>query len=218
MGGHSTRNQVFFFAFAFAIAIAIATSILILATSGLNKQNKNNAIEFKMSTSLEQIQSEIVTAKQTIEARPPPDLWSYSSIPDRDCWHPPNPSAYIRPDLVSPWIDSDFAVSVFSDWQLHGREDYWQNPDYTLYYGKGDCEDWAIAYCSLYRAKGIDAIVVIGYKAGLLHAWCEFYDSKTYWIRDIYTVFPRDSSNYRELIMFNEKITWQSYKNSWNAS
>lgn len=212
MGGHSKWGYLG--------ALLFFTSILIsMLFLPHPDEVKDNEIK-PMSTSLEQIESEMTTVEQTIEVRPPPDLWSYSTIADPVCWHPPDPSSYIRPDLVSPWIDSDFTVNVFSDWQMHNREDYWQNPDYTLNYGRGDCEDWAIAYCSVYRAKGYDAVVVIGYRAGLLHAWCEFYDPKTseaYWVRDIYNVFPRDSSSYHGLMMFSDRMKWQCYKHSWNA-
>lgn len=51
------------------------------------------------------------------------------------------------------------------DVNVHGVSEYWQLPSETLQLRTGDCEDFAILLCSLYRATGYDensVFVVVG--------------------------------------------------------
>jgi len=80
--------------------------------------------------------------------------------------------------LVFDWIEiRDWVANEIvyvSDTTAHGVSEYWQLPRETLSLGTGDCEDFSILLCSLYRAIGWnenDVYVVVGEKEGLYHAW-----------------------------------------------
>ena len=80
--------------------------------------------------------------------------------------------------LVPDWIEiRDWVaneIEYVSDTGVHGVSDYWQLPRDTLSLGTGDCEDFSILLCSLYRAIGWnenEVYVVIGEKEGMYHAW-----------------------------------------------
>lgn len=107
----------------------------------------------------------------------------------------------VRPDLVSHLIPDGvwpgFVCSV-GRWLQHtsalgalvyraepARTDRWCRPDITLRRGYGDCEDLALVACSLLRAGGIEAHVVIGTLSDQRgtggHAWVEGYDFDGAW-------------------------------------
>ena len=80
--------------------------------------------------------------------------------------------------LVPDWIEiRDWVaneIEYVSDTNAHGVSEYWQLPRETLSLGTGDCEDFSILLCSLYRAIGWnenEVYVVIGEKEGMYHAW-----------------------------------------------
>jgi len=80
--------------------------------------------------------------------------------------------------LVPDWIEiRDWVaneIEYVTDTNAHGVSEYWQLPRETLSMGTGDCEDFSILLCSLYRAIGWnenEVYVVIGEKEGMYHAW-----------------------------------------------
>ena len=80
--------------------------------------------------------------------------------------------------LVPDWIEiRDWVaneIEYVTDTNAHGVSEYWQLPRETLSLRTGDCEDFSILLCSLYRAIGWnenEVYVVIGEKEGMYHAW-----------------------------------------------
>ena len=80
--------------------------------------------------------------------------------------------------LVPDWIEiRDWVaneIEYVTDTNAHGVSEYWQLPRETLSLGTGDCEDFSILLCSLYRAIGWnenEVYVVVGEKEGMYHAW-----------------------------------------------
>jgi predicted transglutaminase-like cysteine proteinase len=57
-------------------------------------------------------------------------------------------------DDIRDWVATN--IDYMSDEKRWGK-DYWQTPEETLSYRTGDCEDFSILLCSLFRAYGIDA-------------------------------------------------------------
>jgi predicted transglutaminase-like cysteine proteinase len=57
-------------------------------------------------------------------------------------------------DDIRDWVATN--IDYMSDKKRWGK-DYWQTPEETLSYRTGDCEDFSILLCSLFRAYGIDA-------------------------------------------------------------
>lgn len=58
-------------------------------------------------------------------------------------------------DAIKQWVATH--ITYESDPSVHGQKEYWQLPSETLSLGTGDCEDFAILLCTLYRAYGIPA-------------------------------------------------------------
>lgn len=80
----------------------------------------------------------------------------------------------ILPDWIEirDWIGNNIEYEY--DDETHGVSEYWQLPRETLSLGKGDCEDFSILLCSLYRAVGWnndEVYVVLGEKDEGHHAW-----------------------------------------------
>jgi predicted transglutaminase-like cysteine proteinase len=74
---------------------------------------------------------------------------------------------------IQEWVSSN--ITYVSD-----DDDYWQTPEETLERRKGDCEDFSILLCSLFRAYGIpdnEVFVAVGFDSGggghafLIEAW-----------------------------------------------
>lgn len=81
---------------------------------------------------------------------------------------------FLIPDWIAirDWVGNN--VEYRYDTETHGSEDFWQLPRETLSKRTGDCEDFSILLCSLYRAVGWDkgeVYVVLGEKDGGYHAW-----------------------------------------------
>ncbi|MEM2619590.1 MAG: transglutaminase-like cysteine peptidase [Candidatus Hadarchaeales archaeon] len=88
---------------------------------------------------------------------------------------------------IQDWVDD---ITYTSDYQLHGVLEYWQFPHETIQLGEGDCEDFAILLCTLFRAWGIPAnevCVVLGEDAqGNRHAYLaeQYYYEHYYYLWD----------------------------------
>lgn len=81
------------------------------------------------------------------------------------------------------WIS--YNIEYESDEILYGTKEYWALPCETLYYMKGDCEDYAILFCSIAKASGLDVCLLdysehmsAGvYLNGKLY-FCDLYDAQ----------------------------------------
>jgi transglutaminase-like putative cysteine protease len=72
---------------------------------------------------------------------------------------------WIASNINYPSDDVDGDGVPDYDLIYHGQREYWQLPIETLQLRTGDCEDFAILLCSLYRADGYDensVFVVVG--------------------------------------------------------
>lgn len=81
---------------------------------------------------------------------------------------------FLIPDWIAirDWVGNN--IEYVHDINAHDSAEYWQLPTETLSYKAGDCEDFSILLCSLYRAVGWDeddVYVVVGEKDGDYHAW-----------------------------------------------
>jgi len=81
---------------------------------------------------------------------------------------------FLIPDWIAirNWVGNN--IEYRDDTETHGSEDFWQLPRETLSKRTGDCEDFSILLCSLYRAVGWDrnrVYVVLGEEGGNYHAW-----------------------------------------------
>ncbi len=97
--------------------------------------------------------------------------------------------------------------SVFYiEYQPDTEEGIWQNPDYTLAVGHGDCEDIALTVASILEAKGIKAVVVMGYiyinNDKKPHSWVEYYLNGRYYISDNFS--------YEREVTIENKIVYYS--------
>jgi len=70
------------------------------------------------------------------------------------------------------WVGTN--VQYVSDREIHGKNDFWQFPNETIPLRTGDCEDFSLLLCALFRADGWspDSVyVVIGEQNNQYHAW-----------------------------------------------
>ena len=70
------------------------------------------------------------------------------------------------------WVGNN--IQYRHDDAIHGVSDYWQFGKETVSLKTGDCEDFSILLCSLFRAAGYspdDVYVVIGKNPNGYHAW-----------------------------------------------
>lgn len=68
--------------------------------------------------------------------------------------NPPYELSQVSFNDIRDWVAAN--IHYVSDGERWGM-DYWQTPKETLSYRTGDCEDFSILLCSLFRAYGIDA-------------------------------------------------------------
>jgi predicted transglutaminase-like cysteine proteinase len=68
--------------------------------------------------------------------------------------NPPYELSQVSFNDIRDWVAAN--IQYVSDGERWGK-DYWQTPEETLSYRTGDCEDFSILLCSLFRAYGIDA-------------------------------------------------------------
>jgi uncharacterized repeat protein (TIGR01451 family) len=70
------------------------------------------------------------------------------------------------------WVGKN--IQYKTDELIYGTTEYWQFGRETIKLRTGDCEDFAILLCSLFRANGVsadDVYVVVGRNAEGYHAW-----------------------------------------------
>lgn len=167
-------------------------------------------------------------------------IWNIATPWDVDMTNGTEHCRYIRPD--DPVVQA-VAKSVFlkpgnglyyysnrslrleidsgNDTDRWGEHEYYQPPGYTLFVGRGDCDDRAIAICSLLRALKYPAMVIRGYSGGLTkkagHVWVEYKVDGIVYIAD----FDQDSTQapdyfgYTPDHMFNDSLDWSSYNPNW---
>lgn len=181
-----------------------------------------------------------------------PELWTYQAVKS-EIWHPADATRYVMPrNEYVQWYASQLSLTSDSKYthfkypdgsrftlryqRDYPREDYWQNPDYTLYHGRGDCEDIAVVVASILRAKGLDAVVVSGYKksdAGWIrHTWTEYHADNNY--NYYYVDFSVDPSDgravvyytlrtetyyefFKPLYMFSDRMRYRDYNPRWEG-
>jgi len=74
--------------------------------------------------------------------------------------------------VLRDWVGKN--IQYADDAAVHGVREYWQFGKETIDLRTGDCEDFAILLCSLFRANGVsadDVYVVVGRNAEGYHAW-----------------------------------------------
>ena len=81
------------------------------------------------------------------------------------------------PKGVCSWVTA--RVAYLSD-TIHDRNDYWQSPDQTYEWGRGDCEDYALLVMYQIRQDlgGWPALVIGDVPSGR-HGWIE-YEGRQY--------------------------------------
>lgn len=62
-----------------------------------------------------------------------------------------------KADAIITWIYTH--IMYESDSVLYGCSEYWAVPSEILYYMKGDCEDFAILFCSIAKALDLDVVL-----------------------------------------------------------
>lgn len=100
----------------------------------------------------------------------------------------PNEVAHLIADVspsfavqeIEAWMVGHFASRRFRYEHDPRTCDRWCPPRITIARGAGDCDDWAIVACSMLRAAGVRASVVLGSYCDQLgcegHAWVEGVD------------------------------------------
>lgn len=79
------------------------------------------------------------------------------------------------------WISSN--ITYESDETLYGVKEYWALPCETLHYMRGDCEDFAILFCSIALACGLD-VCMLNYE---VHITAGVYQDGTLFFCDLYS-------------------------------
>ena len=112
------------------------------------------------------------------------------------------------------WVGDN--IKYRHDDDVYGVGDYWQFGKETLSLRTGDCEDFAILLCSLFRAAGYspdDVYVVVGKNAAGYHAWLKVNLESLGW----YNLEPQENgwatlvgdfltlSGYQGLYEFNDQ-------------
>lgn len=167
-----------------------------------------------------------------------PTLRPYQINKEHDIWHAQDPSSYIIPS--NEWVryfaleQQKYRAGEYSNYPqidyipdniaypLNIDKDIWQNPDYTLYIGQGDCEDISIAWVSMHRSLGHKAMVVAGEiwfndgSPNIQDFWYEWIDedgikSTKYVASNLYEKTFTAKPKY----MFNDKISWREYNENW---
>jgi predicted transglutaminase-like cysteine proteinase len=119
----------------------------------------------------------VLTVNAFLDRRFNPDLASLYITPS-DSIIQQTLDEIVNNPLVPDWIEiRDWVaneIEYVSDATAHGVSEYWQLPRETLSLRTGDCEDFSILLCSLYRGIGWTdnrVYVVIGENEGMYHAW-----------------------------------------------
>ena len=81
-------------------------------------------------------------------------------------------SCATTPVEVCQWVD---ARVIYLGDEIHDRLDYWQSPDQTFEWGRGDCEDYAILVLYLiHRDLGGWPELAVGTVGGNGHGWVAY--------------------------------------------
>jgi len=166
-------------------------------------------------------------------------LWDYEPIIKSGSSIPDNYQEYImaknpkiieiseKLDVKNEWLygfvyknGKGLEITYAADTKL---PDYWQNPDYTLASGKGDCEDMALLAASILNAKKITAVVVLGtvklengVEGG--HGWVEYYVDGDYYVNSNLMSFKREIEEENKISLYHSpEIKLISVNNSSNA-
>lgn len=131
-------------------------------------------------------------------------LWNYTELNNSDFQMPANYQDYVMPDnpIIKKYAEQlhlgiNQKGSVWNTFVYQNKTplyiipkkdegNYWQNPDYTLTIGCGDCEDMALVGGSIFQAKEINSVIVEGYswdnsgRSG--HVWVEYYLDGIYYV------------------------------------
>lgn len=157
-----------------------------------------------------------------------PSLRPYIISKEDDFWHAQDPSSYITPE--NEWIqyyaksDIPFGIIYRTDESMYPdnpNKDVWQNADYTLLKGYGDCEDIAIVEVSIDIAKGKKAIVVGGYLTldngeRIRDFWVESYQDGIKVVKGSNPLIQSQKNLRLEPeFMFNDIIKWSEYSERW---
>jgi len=215
----------------FKVLIIFLLFVLIVSVSGgvASKQSIVITSDLTIPTIIEviAIPSPIVTPEPTYpKPTYTPTLRKYEINKDHDIWHAQDPSSYITPDneWVQYYAKNNLSVGIMyrTDDDMYNypvNGDMWQNADYTLYTGYGDCEDIAIAEASIKIAKGYKSIVVGGYiildnGQRIRDFIVEYYDDG---ISIIVSPVGETQKQFRfePVYMFNNEIQWSDYNANW---
>lgn len=90
------------------------------------------------------------------------------------------------------WVSEN--IEYESDETLYGMKEYWALPCETLYYMKGDCEDYAILFCSIAVAAGLD-VCLLDYPE---HVSAGVYQNGRLYFCDLYTGYIHESLVWNE--------------------
>jgi len=132
----------------FLVSLALGATLSLLIVSGLScfscaiyRENPTTGHRLPMT-------------RFEFESYVTPDCPSVEEALQDILGNPPYEPSQVGFDDIRDWVASNIDYKPDED-QWGG--DYWQTPGETLYYGTGDCEDFATLLCSLLRAYGIDA-------------------------------------------------------------
>lgn len=116
------------------------------------------------------------------------------------------------PQGVCRWVDA--RVQYLGD-DIHDRAEYWQSPDQTYEWGRGDCEDYVILVMYLiHRDLGGWPALIGGYVSGGRHAWVG-YAGRWYEPQTGYDVTDNPAYEYELTIEYGE-VMWRSM--NWHRS
>ncbi len=215
----------------FLSLIVLAESIIIYDNDQISSAQpedkkiiNTSIVEETITEILSPVPIEILYPKPTYT----PTLRSYEIDKSDDIWHAKDPSSYIQPnnEWIQYYAKNNLSVGTIyrTDDDIYNyppNGDMWQNADYTLVSGYGDCEDIAIAEVSIDIAKGYKAVVVGGYVTldngqRIRDFWEEIYTDN---IKSIKSTNPALETQKRlrlePLYMFNDKISWRVYDENW---
>ena len=116
------------------------------------------------------------------------------------------------PQEVCRWVDA--RVVYLAD-DVHDRTEYWQSPDQTYEWGRGDCEDYVILCLYLiHRDLGGWPALVGGHLGDASHAWVGYegrwYEAQTG--RDV----TDDTAYVEELTIEYGEVLWRA--ENWHCS
>ena len=110
------------------------------------------------------------------------------------------------PRGICYWVMS--RVAYLGD-EIHDRSDYWQSPDQTYEWGRGDCEDYAILVMYLmHRDLGGWPEMAAGYLSDMGHAWV-LYEGRQYEPQTGVDVTERQEYDLVYTIPYG-KVMWRS--------